>query len=280
MKFLKEFLDNSSAKLVTFLSFLILIIISLVDHLLSYEISFSVFYLLPIALTTWSGIKYSGAIFSVIAAVFWLIADKHTGHIYSSASIIYWNALVRLIFFFIVNRLLLFIRNLLKEEEIMADIDSLTGVFNSRAFYERLEIELERAKRYKRPFSLAYMDLDNFKTLNDTHGHTAGDEFLQNFSFLLKKNIRQIDFVGRLGGDEFIVFFPETNYQGANSVLNKIKNILLEKMDNKGVQITTSIGAITYKTVLTNSKEMIADVDKLMYSVKKNGKNGIVHLEQ
>lgn len=277
MKALEQFLANSSSGIISILSFLLLAVIAAVDYLLGYEISFSIFYLIPVGLTTWFGVKHSGIMLACVAALLWLAADKHSGHTYSHLSILYWNTAVRLSFFFIVARLLKFIKKRLREEENLADIDSLTNAYNSRAFYEKIALEIERAKRYKRPFSLAYIDLDNFKEVNDTLGHTEGDELLKNIVIVINDNIRKNDFIGRLGGDEFVVFFPETDYKALTAAIHKIRSLLNKQMKKNKSSVTFSIGAVTYKTPPLDPKIMVKFADELMYAVKKKGKNGILH---
>ena len=95
--------------------------------------------------------------------------------------------------------------------------DPLTGVANSRVFLELLKREIARARRYKRPLTLAYLDLDNFKSVNDILGHAMGDKVLQTVVSTVNANIRVTDVVGRLGGDEFVLLLPETDMQGARS---------------------------------------------------------------
>src|SRR5207237_375053 len=100
--------------------------------------------------------------------------------------------------------------------------DQLTNVLNARAFADRLSQELDRNRRYPRPLALLYMDLDNFKVINDTHGHQTGDAVLRLVADAMRSSIRQADIVGRLGGDEFAVLMPETDAQLADAAAKRL----------------------------------------------------------
>ena len=112
----------------------------------------------------------------------------------------------------------------------MARIDFLTGVLNSRAFYQIATAEIQRSGRYGHPLTLAYIDLDNFKTVNDEFGHSTGDELLKTVARTFSDNLRSSDYVARLGGDEFAILMTETSAQAALNVVARIQ-VLLEEQD-------------------------------------------------
>jgi diguanylate cyclase (GGDEF)-like protein len=118
--------------------------------------------------------------------------------------------------------------SLLAKEHALARIGPLTTVPNRRAFYEALDKERLRSLRYRRPLTIAYLDLDNFKRINDSLGHAVGDELLVQVAAGLRSNLRASDYVGRLGGDEFGVLLPETDATAAKLVLRKLRLQLLE----------------------------------------------------
>jgi len=119
------------------------------------------------------------------------------------------------------------------------------------------------------------VDLDNFKKVNDSLGHAVGDELLVEVAATLKTNLRDSDLVGRLGGDEFAVLLPETDANAARSVLEKLRLLLLDKMDAYGADITFSIGAATFLDLPESLETMIRFADETMYSIKGHGKNGV-----
>ena len=143
-----------------------------------------------------------------------------------------------------------------------------------RAFYEIATIELDRSARYLHPLSLAYIDIDNSKQVNDTLGHSAGDKLLHSVAKTIKENIRSIDAVARLGGDEFAILMPETNNQIAITAMNKLRKYLLDIAQQNNWPVTFSIGVVTCAGPC-KLDELIREADNLMYTVKKGEKNRI-----
>ncbi|PYX91204.1 MAG: hypothetical protein DMG67_10825 [Acidobacteria bacterium] len=168
---------------------------------------------------------------------------------------------------------------LLEAEKKLARSDVLTDLANRRAFYERAEQERKRAGRYGRPLSLAYIDLDNFKQVNDTRGHDAGDQVLSSVATVLKNNLRAEDLAARLGGDEFALLLPEAGDAAAAFVIHKLHRLLTAAMQERNFPVTFSMGLVTYDEVPQNIEEMVQKADDLMYEVKRQGKNAIRHLK-
>jgi len=147
---------------------------------------------------------------SIASAITWLIADFTSGHIYSHSAIPYWNMSVRLGTFLIITFLLSTLKSALEHEKELARTDSLTGIANRRYFIELANMEINRACRYKHPFTIVHIDLDNLKAVNDRFGHSTGDTVLRLVVNTIQNNIRATDIVARLGGDEFVILLPET----------------------------------------------------------------------
>jgi diguanylate cyclase (GGDEF)-like protein len=276
MKVLFNHLEKISKTNILGISFALTILIGVIDLLTSYEISFSIFYILPIALVSWYNKKSHAVMISIFCGAMWLWADIYSGHIYSHFAISVWNSIMRLGFFLMAAFSLLEIKRLLENEQTFARTDFLTSVANSRAFYNSAQTEIDRSVRFSRPFTIAYIDIDNFKQVNDKLGHLQGDNLLQSVAKTIKDNIRSIDIVARLGGDEFAILFTETNEENAKTALNKVQKELLSIVKNNDWPVTFSIGAVTcYESC--NLDELIKEVDKLMYTVKESGKNGIAY---
>lgn len=164
----------------------------------------------------------------------------------------------------------------LNREKQLARIDPLTGVYNRRAFYEVLQRERNRAHRHTRSFTLAYIDLDNFKEVNDNFGHQVGDSVLTTAATVMARNLRLADFVCRLGGDEFAIILPDTGPEAARSVISKVHSKLDLAMKENGLPITFSIGVVVFhQAVLGSAEEMIQKADDLMYFVKGHGKSNV-----
>ena len=240
-----------------------------------YELAFSLFYLLPISIVTWLAGRRLGIVMSLVSAVVWLVSDVTAGHSYLYPFIYAWNTLMRLGFFVVVVFLLSALKSALEREKEIANKDYLTGAVNSRFFYNLLQMEINRSQRYKNPFTLAYIDLDNFKIVNDKLGHTAGDQVLLFVVNQIKNNLRKTDVVARLGGDELALLLPETKQESAQVVLSKIQRHILTGMQQNNWPVTLSIGVLTCIEAPHSTDEAIRIVDDLMYSVKRSSKNGI-----
>ena len=269
-----DFSELSKPFLIT-LGFVLIAFVWLIRYLMGSEWAVSLFYLFPICMVTWFVGRHAGVVLSIVSAASWLVADLIVIDTFSHSLIPYLNETFRLVVFLIVIFTLSMLKNALKRQKELARTDSLTGIANRRAFMESANVELGRARRFKNPFSVAYMDLDNFKIINDRFGHSAGDAFLRSVAQTLKNNTRIIDVVARLGGDEFILLLPETGADSASEVMSKLRAKLLDLAQRNGPPVTFSIGAITFNTPPSSVDEMVQKSDYLMYSAKQNGKNMI-----
>jgi len=274
---LNRVLDRLPRGLIVAISLLLLLIVSAIDYFTGEEIGLSIFYVIPVMIMAWYLGRISGIIMSFAAAAAWYIANTAAGHVYSHAAIPIWNAVVRLGFFLLIGLFMSILKDVLGHEQDLARTDSLTGVVNTRHFYELAEVELARAKRYRHTFSIAYMDLDNFKEVNDVYGHSAGDELLCFIAGTMRDNIRSSDVVARLGGDEFALLLPETKDGDADRVMKKLCSMINEGMPQYRFPVTLSVGLITYIAPPESVEDMVREVDGLMYSVKKSTKNAIKH---
>ena len=157
----------------------------------------------------------------------------------------------------------------------MADHDSLTGILNRRRFQNELERWTKHALRYDRPLTLMFIDLDKFKIINDTHGHLGGDEYLLEFTRLLKPVLRSTDYLGRWGGDEFAVLLPETNALTACEVANKLTNFFAEEkisVAGHSIHVSASIGIASLPEHASLTNELMAYADAAMYKAKEAGR--------
>jgi diguanylate cyclase (GGDEF)-like protein len=249
--------------------------VGILDFLTGYEFAFSLFYLIPISLVTWLTGRRLGIVASLASAGVWLISDMAAGNLFSQPVIYAWNTLMGLGFFVIVALLLSTLRRALERERELAHTDYLTGALNSRFFFDLLQMEINRSQRYRHPFTIAYIDIDNFKTVNDLFGHTTGDQVLCAVVNQARKHLRKTDVVARLGGDEFAVLLPETNQESAQVVLSKLQCDILVEMQQSNWPVTLSIGVLTCIDAPHTTDEIVRMVDDLMYSVKRGSKNAI-----
>ncbi len=164
----------------------------------------------------------------------------------------------------------------LEAEKSMSRIDFLTNIPNRRTFYEAVESEAHRSRRYRRPMTLAYIDIDNFKSVNDICGHAAGDDLLKLVATTIQSAIRRTDTVARLGGDEFVLLLPETSSEAAAIVVAKLQPLLQEEARRHSWPVSFSVGVVTFMTPLESVDHMIKRADELMYEVKRSGKSAVV----
>lgn len=160
-----------------------------------------------------------------------------------------------------------------------AAVDELTGVFNRRFFDAAIERELKQASRRNREFSLLIMDIDNFKRVNDTHGHTTGDAVISALGKLLKRSIRSEDTPCRIGGEEFAVILPETSPEGAMIVSEKIRTEFA-KLKIASTDLSLSGGLATFPGDASTTAELIDRADQMLYFAKYSGKNRIICYSQ
>ncbi|WP_158508700.1 sensor domain-containing diguanylate cyclase [Thermosulfidibacter takaii] len=155
--------------------------------------------------------------------------------------------------------------------------DPLTRILNRGAFFARLEEEIQRARRYNRPISLAIADIDDFKKVNDTYGHAVGDVVLSKIAYCISQNIRRFEVVGRIGGEEFGVIFPESNLQSAMQACEKLRRLIenLEiKSNGKEIKVTVSFGVTQLKETDT-LQSFFERADAALYQAKRLGKNRV-----
>jgi diguanylate cyclase (GGDEF)-like protein len=214
------------------LSIILISFIGIADYYLTIDISLSIFYLMPIILITWYGGKNEGLVFALLSTISWSIGDLHAKQ-YPHIWLHNWNTLVRLGFFVIISYLLSALKIAYEKEKYLARNDELTDTVNRRFFLELLKLELKRCDRYNHHFTLAYLDIDNFKQINDRFGHSTGDRLLRLTTETIKNSIRNTDIIARLGGDEFALLLPESDDRSAEQVLVKIKQKLDLAMQKK-----------------------------------------------
>jgi len=157
---------------------------------------------------------------------------------------------------------------LLAETNYKATHDTLTSLYNRYEFYNKLE----QFKNKK--FCLGFIDLDNFKYVNDTFGHDKGDEILIQTSIILRENLKGKDLAGRIGGDEFLVAISDCDKKCAEIVLENIENQI--KKDFKMYDVSASIGGVIYPDVTQDYEKLVKIADKVMYEVKENGKGRVL----
>lgn len=229
--------------------------------------------IIPLICVTWVGGLRDGLWFSAIVAGMWAASDLLSDRQFSAEWIPVLNALTRLAVYGLVAFLADKVRLLLSRERELAIHDPLTGLMNRRALFDVGEAEANRHGRYGHSLAVAFLDLDNFKKLNDSMGHEAGDKALEAVATALKRAVRRTDRVARFGGDEFAVLLPEIEYDNAVDAAAKIAaavNLSLKKFS----PVSVSVGVAWFDDAGIGFPAMLKAADELMYAIKKEGKHG------
>lgn len=174
------------------------------------------------------------------------------------------------------ERLEMELKNAQVELQRMAHTDYLTGVSNSRRFFETGEIEYRRAKRLRHPLGVLMLDIDNFKNINDVYGHASGDKVLAAVSSLCCRTLRIVDTFGRLGGDEFAALLPETDQSGTVIAAERLRAAIAEteiEVVNSRIRVSVSLGASVLLPHDDQIEQALNRADKALYDAKRNGRN-------
>ena len=243
------------------------------DDLTGADVSFTLLYLGPIGFATWFVSFPAGVFLSILSAFASFGVDLATRAVPLAAPILAWNLAVQLGTFLALVVLIGALKGRLEDEQRLARTDPLTLVSNRRAFLELTAVELERARRTGRPITVAYLDVDDFKFVNDRLGHAQGDVLLVTVAATLRGATRAIDTVARLGGDEFGLLLVDTDGATAEALLGRLRATLAAAMAENGWRVSFSVGAATFLAPPRSVDEMLAHADQLMYDAKRAGKN-------
>jgi diguanylate cyclase (GGDEF)-like protein len=239
------------------------------------DVRLGVFYLVPVLVATWYEGTLWGGLCTAATVVLRMAFDvAQIGTSFGLAAL-HQSALVVVagIMIFAFRRM----RRTQDALERLATHDHLTGTLSADAFAGRLAQELQRNRRYRQPVALLYVDLDNFKGLNDTQGHQAGDAALRLTADALRRAVREVDVVGRLGGDEFAVLMPETDGKLAAAAALRLSAGIRQAFDGTPA-VTASIGIVSFRETAATAAELLRRADQAMYAAKRAGKDRIVQV--
>lgn len=273
----QQSLKNQVALLWLPLAFVLLLGIGYLDYLTETDMTFYLFYLIPVGLAAWHGGKRPGSILGVMAALVYLLADHVLQPDFYHLITAVWNSAMLCAFLLVIVILLSSLKRLQLSEQDLARNDAVTTAINSRYFYEMLQIEIDRAKRYQRHFTIILINLDDFKKINEGFGRKEGDSALWHSVVTIAGVLRKTDTLGRLGGDEFCCLLPETGYNAAEAVIERLRRAFKKEMKSHEWGLTCSMGAVTFALPPENLDGAIKMADSLMCGVKRAGKNGVVH---
>ena len=248
-------------------------VVAWTDYRIGTGLPVAVFYLPSIVAASWFLGRTPGVGFAFVSAGLGTLVERIAG---ASTRLMLWNGASQLLFFVLVAVLVSVLAEQTVQLRILAREDPLTGIPNRRAFFGALDRALEWSRRQGVPWVLAYLDVDNFKKINDTKGHGVGDAVLQQVARTLREGTRRIDVVARLGGDEFALLLPNTDAVEAETVVNKLLVLLEEAMQRNGFEVSFSIGVVTFAVPPDSLDTAVAMADACMYRVKTRGKAGAV----
>lgn len=256
---------------------LLTLLVYWVNALTPPEAHLGILYIIPVLLVTWTegllwGIVFGVASITMREAVAWdqMPPDAPPA----------WRIGNALAYVAVVAVAMAGLQMLRRSQAALARLvtqDALTNVLNARAFAERLGQELDRNRRYPRPLALLYMDLDNFKIINDTHGHQTGDAVLRLVADAMRTSVRAADVVGRLGGDEFAVLMPETDAQLADAAAKRLV-ASLRTVFRGTPNVTASIGVVACMATDASTDDLLRRADQAMYDAKRMGKDRVVQV--
>jgi diguanylate cyclase (GGDEF)-like protein len=277
-------LDRLPARLVTAGLTVTVITLGWLDHAIGTRIGLSVLYLVPVGAAAWRSGRESGLFVAFVASVAWLTADLGVGSTIGIATLASRNLVSHSLICVIValtvsalRRTLDALEAALERERTISRHDPLTGLVNARAFREIMDAELARASRTGAALTLAYLDADGFKAVNDTRGHGEGDRVLRAVATTVLSVMRRTDTVARLGGDEFAILMPETSRDESIVALAKARAALAQAMHAGHWAVTFSVGAVVAGAVGTpagaspTSEGLIGEADAAMFVAKRRG---------
>ena len=245
------------------------------DYLFGNAISVRPLYLVPVFVLALGGGQTVGRILAGIGLAALVVVDMLRLQTGVWTLPVYLNWLVGGGVFALTSQVGVGLKNIFDRERELARTDALTGMANRRAFCESAAREISRARRLPRPLTMVYIDVDNFKQVNDCFGHAVGDRLLEVIGEVMQRNLRLHDISARVGGDEFAVLLPETAHDAARFVVERLHKCLREAMHHQGWPVTFSIGVVTYGAPPATVEELIKAADQAMYAIKRVGKNMI-----
>jgi diguanylate cyclase (GGDEF)-like protein len=277
MKTIFNILDRRRPVFIWWFSVLSVVFVCYAIILLDGYVDFSPMLVISVVLASWYGNSKAGLFLALVASgSLYITRENFVSNVLERAPPIYDTIIILFSLLFIAVIVTNF-RKIHGVEALAADTDSLTGVHSSRSFYAELANEILRSNRYKHTFSLAYVDIDNFKNINDTLGHSTGDNLLIEVSSCLLSTFRTTDTVARIGGDEFVCLMPETEKSQARSAVLKAQLSMTEAVSRNDWDVSFSVGVVTFEKSPEDVREAVKVADELMYSVKNNNKDDIAY---
>lgn len=251
-------------------------VVAAADYAAGDRIPLMACYLPSVTIITWSCSASAGTAFATICATVWLVDDFLGLPGAELAEEELWHAGSHMIFFQVIVMTLARLKTVYDQEHQNARTDGLTKLLNAKAFRERADEEIARSQRRRATVSVAFVDCDDFKAVNDTYGHAEGDRLLRTIANEMRESVRKFDVLARMGGDEFAILLPDTDADDADLVIRRMQEQLSAAMARNDWPVTFSIGVAVHEAPPSCAEELIRGADSLMYMVKHQDKNGIL----
>jgi diguanylate cyclase (GGDEF)-like protein len=260
---------------VTAVGSLLCIAVAAVDHLSGFHVSFLFFYILPIATIGWRAGAQAGVIVAIVAGLAWYGVSV-VGSSSCLDPVVVWNAVNRGLVFLAVAVL----SEMLGRQSVLAKTDELTGLPNRRSLLESLRAQLSRSQQAPSSLCVAYLDLDNFKQVNDRFGHAVGDALLKRVADVLRVSVRLGDLPARIGGDEFVVVCWRISPRGAWEMAERLADrIVALGRDYEGAPFGASIGLAHFSELPDDPGRLLDEADRALMAAKAEGKQRVVFRE-
>jgi diguanylate cyclase (GGDEF)-like protein len=251
------------------------VVIAVGDVLTGADAAFTLLYLVPISLAALRLGRTAGVVVASSAAGTSLAIRVSEGQAASSLAFA-WNVVAELAIFLSFALVLAELAERLQVQTRIANVDAVTDLPNRHAAVRALDVAVASARASATPITLAFVDVDDFKRVNDHWGHDRGDAVLAEVARALEGAVSDTDVVARIGGDEFVLLMPQTDTRQAGVVLGRVRSALSALAEGPG-RITCSVGAVTFETPPASARHAIGAADDLMYAVKRAGKARVEH---
>jgi diguanylate cyclase (GGDEF)-like protein len=275
-----KFLDHLSSwpKPLLFAMFTVFtLLIGLYDYLTHEQAAVSVLYFPLISIACWVVGFRSAITLSLLACLLWILDDLAMPNRPWPKAFKYWQTAMNFLVYVAFAYMLAKLKTTMQWQHRISRSDELTGLSNRVALFDDGRRDLVRCRRNGRPLTAVFIDLDEFKQVNDLYGHAEGDKVLRTAANCLRLNTRESDLTARIGGDEFVVLAPEMSYEAAQRYAERLQRCFLAEMSRQGWPVTVSLGVATFNSPPGTVDELVKEADALMYAAKRLQKNSIKH---
>ena len=253
-------------------------VVGMTDELTGPDVNLTLAYLLPIWFAAWFLGAAGGLAIATAGTIAWWAADVATrsyGAPRPTVQVL--NIVAQLVLFAAAAVVLAALRKGGARASVLARTDSLTGLLNRRGFLEVARREMARSARSGRPLTVALADVDGFAEVNRFRGHDAGDHLLGGMGSALRSALRAVDASARLGGDEFAMLLPDADVESIESVLDRLRLVLMQAAAEKGAPVTVSLGAATFQRPPSSLDEMLRAAGRMLHDAKASGRSAVRH---